>query len=185
MANSCSGQSETVAAAPAPYAEDHARLRIYRRLPGHRTVPHAWPKVALTTREPVARSSETAMRPRRAAAAAGGRATASAESILLGLDVGVVVVDPRYDIVRINTAARRILGIHGTAFDQDFIHLADALPSSGDPDGHRRRAARQDKSRGLRDRGDRRRHRCDPLHRGGHPARTRAARAPSRGRSSS
>ena len=37
---------------------------------------------------------------------------------------------PHYDIVRINAAARRVLGIHGTAFDQDFIHLADALPST-------------------------------------------------------
>src|SRR4029079_16400618 len=53
-----------------------------------------------------------------------------AEGILLALDVGVIVVDPHYDIIRINTAARRVLGIHGTAFDQDFVHLADALPST-------------------------------------------------------
>ena len=44
--------------------------------------------------------------------------------------LGVVVVDPRYYITRINTAARRMLGIHGAAFDQDFIHLAESLPSS-------------------------------------------------------
>ena len=55
---------------------------------------------------------------------------APAEGILLGLDIGVIVVDPHYDIIRINTAARRVLGIHGTAFDQDFVHLADALPST-------------------------------------------------------
>lgn len=48
-------------------------------------------------------------------------ALASAESILRGLDVGIVVVDQHYDILRINTAARRVLGIHGTAFDQDFV----------------------------------------------------------------
>ena len=40
------------------------------------------------------------------------------------------MVDARYDITRINTAARRMLGIHGLAFDQDFIHLAESLPST-------------------------------------------------------
>ncbi|MGD0247612.1 MAG: ATP-binding protein, partial [Candidatus Limnocylindrales bacterium] len=56
--------------------------------------------------------------------------SASADSLLLELTVGIVVVDPRYYILRINSAARRMLGIHGTAFDQDFIHLAEALPPS-------------------------------------------------------
>ena len=116
-------------ASPGPYAEDHARLRIYRRLPGHRAVPHAWPKVVQTTREPATRLSLAIDSTRRDAAAALDPA-ATAEAILLGLDVGVVVVDPHYDIVRINTAARRMLGVHGTAFEQDFIHLADALPST-------------------------------------------------------
>jgi two-component system CheB/CheR fusion protein len=124
------GQSESVATSPAPYAEDHARFRIYRRLPGQRTVPHAWPKVALTTREPVTHLSQAIDAAPHGEAAVAAAAPSSAEAILLGLGVGVVVVDPRYDIVRINTAARRVLGIHGTAFDQDFIHLADALPST-------------------------------------------------------
>ena len=125
------GQSESVAPSPAPYAEDHARFRIYRRLPGQRTVPHAWPKVALTTREPVTRLSQAIeAAPPHGEAAAAAAPPSSAEAILLGLGVGVIVVDPRYDIVRINTAARRVLGIHGTAFDQDFIHLADVLPST-------------------------------------------------------
>jgi len=54
----------------------------------------------------------------------------SAESLLLNLTVGIVVVDPRYYILRINSAARQMLGIHGTAYDQDFVHLAEVLPSS-------------------------------------------------------
>jgi two-component system CheB/CheR fusion protein len=33
-----------------------------------------------------------------------------------------------YYILRINAAARKMLGIHGTAFDQDFVHLAEVLP---------------------------------------------------------
>ena len=39
-----------------------------------------------------------------------------------------MVVDARYYIVRINSAARQMLGIHGAAFDQDFVHLAEVLP---------------------------------------------------------
>jgi hypothetical protein len=37
------GTAETVAALPGPYAEDHGRLRIYRRLPGHQRAAHPWP----------------------------------------------------------------------------------------------------------------------------------------------
>ena len=56
--------------------------------------------------------------------------TEAAEALLLDLGLGLVVVDARYYIGRINTAARRMLGIHGLAFDQDFIHLAESLPST-------------------------------------------------------
>ena len=56
--------------------------------------------------------------------------TEAAEALLLDLSLGVVVVDERYYITRINTAARRMLGIHGLAFNQDFIHLAETLPST-------------------------------------------------------
>ena len=123
------GPSETVAALPGPYAEDHARLRIYRRLPGHQTAVHAWPKVIPTTRDPGHQLTRAIHATRRDEAVAADP-MASAEGILLGLDAGVIVVDPEYDILRINTAARRILGVHGTAFEQDFVHLADKLPST-------------------------------------------------------
>jgi two-component system CheB/CheR fusion protein len=42
---------------------------------------------------------------------------------LLGLPVGVVVVDRRYDIQLLNNAARRLLGLHGVALGEDLIHL--------------------------------------------------------------
>jgi two-component system CheB/CheR fusion protein len=45
------------------------------------------------------------------------------------LPVGVVCVNSQYDIQTINNTARRQLGIHGTALDEDFIHLAQSLPS--------------------------------------------------------
>ncbi|MEA2548404.1 MAG: two-component system, chemotaxis family, CheB/CheR fusion protein, partial [Chloroflexota bacterium] len=123
------GPSETVAAFPGSYAEEHARLRIYRRLPGHQAVPHAWPKVVPTPRDlgiPLDRAMDATRRDERSVP----DPAAPAEAILLGLGVGVVVVDAHYDIVRINTAARHMLAIHGTAFDQDFVHLAESLPST-------------------------------------------------------
>jgi two-component system CheB/CheR fusion protein len=123
------GPSETVAAMPTPYVEDQGRLRIYRRAPGPPPLPLARSKPVRPHREheiPL----ETAIRSTRRDAQAAAESTETAESLLLDLGVGVVVVDARYYITRINTAARRLLGIHGLAFDQDFIHLAEALPST-------------------------------------------------------
>ena len=54
----------------------------------------------------------------------------TAQRLLLELPVGIVIVDRRYDIQAINTAAREILGIHVTAVGQDFVHLALAGASS-------------------------------------------------------
>ena len=123
------GPSETVAVLPEPYAEEHARLRIYRRLPGHQPVPHGWPKVVRTRRDMEVPLNRAIQATRRDVASV-DELSSSADGLMRELGVGIVVVDARYDIVRINAAARRVLGIHGTAFDQDFIHLADALPSS-------------------------------------------------------
>lgn len=121
------GPSETVGALPGPYADDDARLRIYRRRPGPQVVPHAWPKVTPAPRDRGPAVSRVIEPSRREPL---GEALASAEAVLRGLDVGIIVVDAHYDVVRINTAARRVLGIHGTAFDQDFVHLAEVLPST-------------------------------------------------------
>ena len=118
------GPSETVAALPDPFSQEHARLCVYRRRPGTQVLlpvprasqlrPGPLDKAIRATRRDVQRSTASA---------------AAAEGLLLDLSGGVVVVDPNYDIVRINSAARRLIGIHGTAFDQDFIHLAESLPA--------------------------------------------------------
>ena len=50
------------------------------------------------------------------------------ESLLLGLPIGVVVVDRRYDIQAINSTARRLFGIHSAAIGEDFLHLAQSIP---------------------------------------------------------
>jgi two-component system CheB/CheR fusion protein len=41
-----------------------------------------------------------------------------------------VTVDRHYDIQSINNAARRLLGIHGSAIGEDFVHLAEGLRSA-------------------------------------------------------
>jgi two-component system CheB/CheR fusion protein len=46
------------------------------------------------------------------------------------LPEGVIVVDRRYDIQSINSAARRMLAIHSSAIGEDFIHLAQNLPTT-------------------------------------------------------
>ncbi|MGQ0606847.1 MAG: ATP-binding protein, partial [Chloroflexota bacterium] len=52
------------------------------------------------------------------------------EGVLLSLRTGVAVVDERYDMSRINAAAREMLSIHGIAIGDDFVHLAVGLSST-------------------------------------------------------
>jgi two-component system CheB/CheR fusion protein len=123
------GPSETVAALPAPFAEDNGRMRIYRRVAG---LPPPTPTRVKPVRPPreTAAPLDAAIRSTRRDVEVAADSTGDAEALLLDLGIGVVVVDAGYDIKRINTAARRMLGIHGLAFEQDFIHLAESLPST-------------------------------------------------------
>jgi two-component system CheB/CheR fusion protein len=123
------GPSETVAAMAEPFAEDRARLRIYRRLHGPPPPPLARVQPVRPNRE-LSLSLDAAIRSTRRDVLVVAESTGEAEALLLDLHLGIVVVDARYYITRINTAARRLLGIHGLAFDQDFIHLAESLPST-------------------------------------------------------
>src|SRR5262249_25144344 len=49
--------------------------------------------------------------------------------LLLGLPIGVVVIDRRYDIQIINGNAMRLLGIFTEPLGEDLIHLAQTIPS--------------------------------------------------------
>jgi two-component system CheB/CheR fusion protein len=51
------------------------------------------------------------------------------DAVFLNLPVGLVVIDRAYDIQHINTEARTLLGIYGPAIGDDFVHLANRLPS--------------------------------------------------------
>jgi two-component system CheB/CheR fusion protein len=121
------GASESVMALQEPFHEEEAHLRVYRRLPGSYSIP---PMRAAVLRPRKSQDGQLyrAIQVAHRDAKRVTESSASADSLLLSLTVGVVVVDARYYIVRINSAARKMLGIHGTAFDQDFIHLAEVLP---------------------------------------------------------
>ncbi|HEX7430848.1 MAG TPA: CheR family methyltransferase [Candidatus Limnocylindrales bacterium] len=123
------GTSETVMTLPEPFEEEQARLRVYRRRPGNYAIPPMRPSV-LRPRRHAESQLDQAIRVARRDVRRDAESSESADSLLLSLTVGIVVVDPRYYILRINSAARKMLGIHGTAFDQDFIHLAEVLPPS-------------------------------------------------------
>jgi two-component system, chemotaxis family, CheB/CheR fusion protein len=58
------------------------------------------------------------------------RVRSAAEGLLLRLPIGIVVVDRRYDIQVINSAARRFLSIHGPAIGEDLIHEARGFPQT-------------------------------------------------------
>ncbi len=59
----------------------------------------------------------------------GRRLPTLAESFLLRLPVGAIVVNRRYDIQAINSAARRFLAIHTPAIGEDLIHIAQGVPA--------------------------------------------------------
>jgi two-component system CheB/CheR fusion protein len=123
------GTSESVMALPEPFEEEHARLRVYRRRPGSYAIPPMRPAV-LRPRRSQESQLDQAIRVTHRDVQRVAESSASADSLLLDLTVGIVVVDPRYYILRINSAARQLLGIHGAAYDQDFVHLAEVLPPS-------------------------------------------------------
>ena len=50
----------------------------------------------------------------------------SRKSWTFDLPVGVVVLNPRYDILQINAAARALLGIHRSATGEDLVHLTQS-----------------------------------------------------------
>jgi two-component system CheB/CheR fusion protein len=123
------GTSESVMSLPEPFEQEHGRLRVFRRLTGSYAIPPMRPSALHARRRPETRLDQ-AIRVTHRQARRVAESSASADSLLLDLTVGIVVVDQRYYILRINSAARQMLGIHGTAYEQDFIHLAEALPPS-------------------------------------------------------
>lgn len=121
------GKTETVSPLSEFFTVQHAQHKIYRRH-GERLLdpPMTSGGMALTTkrtqqRQQTARQLFQTQQDLR-------HSRVAQENLLLTLPVGVVVVDQRYDIQVINSAARRLLGIHASAIGEDFVHLAHHVP---------------------------------------------------------
>lgn len=128
------GKAENTSLLQDYFVADHPGLKVYRRR-GDRTP--ITPAHMFDIQRP--RSSRAVPLPatselqRQRGASDSLRASTireRAELMLLNLPVGFAVIDSHYDIQSINTAARRTLGIHGTAVGEDFVHLAQILPSN-------------------------------------------------------
>ncbi len=127
------GKSETTNPLEDYFSVEDARLKIYRRQ-GERTL------------FPPARFRDIPATPSLRLVGGAGGAAGSAqdrarreahparlarqkfEEVLLGLPLGIVMVDRRYDIQAINNEARRLFGIHSTAIGEDFLHLTQTVP---------------------------------------------------------
>jgi two-component system CheB/CheR fusion protein len=123
------GKSETVSPLPEFFALEHPRMKVFQRVgpampiaadqipdvtqlnsAGLRTAPRrsSQPFPGRTS-PPVLRSLETPPAQR-------------ADVILNELTIGIVTVDARYDVLSINAAARRLLGIQTSGIGEDLIH---------------------------------------------------------------
>jgi two-component system CheB/CheR fusion protein len=128
------GKAETVTPLPQYFVLEQPRLKVFRRhgervlIPPSRGISsNAEFSQLLPTRLPQRDRRETgALRPGRDARPS---LAERAEQVLLKLPVGAVVVSTNYDIQFINLAARQLLGIHGPAEGQDFVHTARDIPS--------------------------------------------------------
>lgn len=123
------GKAESADPLQQYFSPDDTRLKVFRRH-GDRI------SVSATTHE-VPRMRPPAPGVRSGSALAGGIGRGEvqqttrdrARDAMLALPDGVVSVNRRYDIQFINNAARRLLGIHGAVLGEDFIHVAEQVPS--------------------------------------------------------
>ncbi len=120
------GKAETVSPLPEFFILQHPQHKVYRRH-GERLITPPLTHVGMAA----FREQRSEHRPRQTAARHLvqvqqdlQQSRAAHEHLLLTLPIGVVVVDQRYDIQVINSAARRLLSIHTPAIGEDFVHLA-------------------------------------------------------------
>lgn len=111
---------------------DYANLVPPPRVPPTPQVPPAVPRQSLPPPTPQDATRLALAQAIRAPVGELGRGRSSDEwlgSVLLGLPIGVVVVDRHYDIQAINPIALRLLGIYTVPLGEDLIHLTQSIPS--------------------------------------------------------
>ncbi len=112
------------------------RHRVFRRIGSRPPLRPSWPTQSIAGSEsgpwsPSTRSAlDLALQQAEGEAQRAQLTGSRFENILRQLPDGVALIDRRYDIEFINGVARQLLGIHGVALGQDFIHLAQRIPSN-------------------------------------------------------
>ncbi len=130
------GTSETPRPANDLFRLYDRRHRVFQREGARPALRPTWPPPAITrgdveSRAPGARSAiDIALRQAERETQRAERTGSRYENILRQFPDGIALLNRRYDIEFINGAARRLLGIHGVALGQDFIHLAQRIPSN-------------------------------------------------------
>ena len=122
------GKSETVSPLAEFFTVDQPRLKVFRRIGNRALIPpsrirDAMP-IAHAALAPTRQRAPTPLnRPPAPTRDSQRLRTAwQGDSLLLAVSFGLVVVDRSYDIQYINSEARRLLGIHASAIEQDLIH---------------------------------------------------------------
>jgi two-component system CheB/CheR fusion protein len=126
------GKAETTSPLPEHFTLVHPRLKVFRRHGERVLIPPSRIRAAapspspasVAVPRPILGSVERDVARAHARQIGAPSAAERAEEVLLDLPIGVVVVDRDYDMQIINAAARRLLGIHGSALGEDVIHLA-------------------------------------------------------------
>ncbi len=144
------GQAETVTPLVDLFVPVEDQLKVYRRRGERILVPPTRPRSLVpaaqiyegihavgSSRQPAARSP-SALVPLRHPPAIPPEVSASLSrlsttrerlgALVLGLPLGVLVVDRHYDIQVINTAACELLGIYRPAIGEDILHLVEGVP---------------------------------------------------------
>ena len=122
------GRTETNSSLAEFFAPVTAEQRVYRRQGHRRLTQPLYVGTAKPNALPNPGGSSLAarrnFRPASLALAASSQNRAARDNLLLKLPIGVVVVNERFDIQEINSAARRLLSIHTVALGEDLVHLA-------------------------------------------------------------
>lgn len=119
------GSAETPAHAGDLFTPVDSRQRIYQRT-GQRA-PLTNGRLGHATQHMPPNSRPQPNPPRPLGARRDAPSSNQPEELLHRLPVGIVIVNRRYDVQFINTAARQLLGIHGLAIGEDLVHLLESV----------------------------------------------------------
>ena len=126
------GKTETVSPGAQYFTPQQGDQKIYRRRGEHRPLSPLHLAGYAATPLPIPRAAQRRQRGMAQELLRAQQEVLHARSlkdnILEQVLVGVVVVDRRYDIQEINSAARRLLSIHTQGVGEDLVHLAQHVP---------------------------------------------------------